>query len=52
MILKAHSLLSKNPLPTQQEILQGMDGNLCRCGSHLRVVQAIQTAAKEMKGGK
>jgi aerobic-type carbon monoxide dehydrogenase small subunit (CoxS/CutS family) len=52
MILKAHSLLSKNPLPTQQEIIQGMDGNLCRCGSHLRVVQAIQTAAKEMKGGK
>jgi aerobic-type carbon monoxide dehydrogenase small subunit (CoxS/CutS family) len=52
MILKAHSLLLKNPLPTQQEIIQGMDGNLCRCGSHLRVVEAIQTAAKEMKGGK
>ena len=52
MILKAYSLLSKNPLPTQQEIIQGMDGNLCRCGSHLRVVEAIQTAAKEMKGGK
>ena len=52
MILKAHSLLLRNPLPTQQEIIQGMDGNLCRCGSHLRVVQAIQTAAKELKGGK
>ncbi len=52
MILKAYSLLLKNPLPTQQEIIQGMDGNLCRCGSHLRVVEAIQTAAKELKGGK
>jgi aerobic-type carbon monoxide dehydrogenase small subunit (CoxS/CutS family) len=51
MILKAHSLLLKTPLPTRQEIIQWMDGNLCRCGSHLRVIQAIQAAAKEMKGG-
>jgi aerobic-type carbon monoxide dehydrogenase small subunit (CoxS/CutS family) len=52
MILKAHSLLLKNPQPTREEIIKGMEGNLCRCGSHLRVILAIQTAAKEMKGGK
>jgi len=52
MILQAYSLLLKNPRPTREEIIQGMDGNLCRCGSHTRIVQAIQTAAKEMKGGK
>jgi aerobic-type carbon monoxide dehydrogenase small subunit (CoxS/CutS family) len=52
MILKAHSLLLKNPLPAREDIIKGMEGNLCRCGSHLRVIQAIQSAAKEMRGGK
>jgi aerobic-type carbon monoxide dehydrogenase small subunit (CoxS/CutS family) len=52
MILKAHSLLSENPQPTRAEIIEEMDGNLCRCGSHIRIVQAIQTAAQEMKGAK
>ena len=51
MILKAHSLLLENPHPAREEIIQEMDRNLCRCGSHIRIVQAIQTAAKEMKGG-
>jgi aerobic-type carbon monoxide dehydrogenase small subunit (CoxS/CutS family) len=52
MILKAYSLLYKNPLPSREEIIQGMDTNLCRCGSYQRVVQAIEAAAREMKGGK
>jgi aerobic-type carbon monoxide dehydrogenase small subunit (CoxS/CutS family) len=52
MIIQAYSLLLKNPRPNREEIIQSMDGNLCRCGSHTRIVQAIQTAAKEMKGGK
>jgi aerobic-type carbon monoxide dehydrogenase small subunit (CoxS/CutS family) len=51
MILKAHSLLSRNPAPTRDEIIQGMDTNLCRCGSYVRVVEAIEAAAKEMGGG-
>jgi aerobic-type carbon monoxide dehydrogenase small subunit (CoxS/CutS family) len=51
MILKAHSLLSHNPRPSRVEIIEGMDGNLCRCGTHMRVVHAIETAAREMKGG-
>jgi aerobic-type carbon monoxide dehydrogenase small subunit (CoxS/CutS family) len=51
MILNAVSLLIENPRPTQKEIIEGMEDNLCRCGAHNRIVQAIQTAAKEMKGG-
>ena len=52
MILKAYSLLIKNSALSRGEILQGMDTNLCRCGSYRRVVEAIETAAKEMRGGK
>ena len=52
MILNAYSLLLKNPRPSRREILQEMEENLCRCGSYQRIVEAIQTAAKEMKGRK
>jgi len=52
MILTAYGLLDKNPNPSYDEIIEGMEDNLCRCGSHLRVVMAIQTAAEELKGGK
>jgi carbon-monoxide dehydrogenase small subunit len=52
MILKAYSLLVKTPLPTREQIIQAMDQNLCRCGSYPRVIQAIEAASKEMKGGK
>jgi aerobic-type carbon monoxide dehydrogenase small subunit (CoxS/CutS family) len=51
MILKAYSLLVKTPLPTREQIIQGMDQNLCRCGSYLRVIQAVESASKAMKGG-
>ncbi len=51
MIMKAHSLLSESPQPTRDKIIQEMNENLCRCGAHVRIVQAIETAAKEMKGG-
>ena len=51
MILKAHSLLAENSQPTQDEIFSAMDDNLCRCGSHVRIVQAIQIAAKRMQKG-
>ena len=50
MILNAYSLLLKNPQPTYTEIIQSMEGNLCRCSSYSRIVQAIQTASGEMKG--
>jgi len=51
MILTAYSLLQQNPQPTREEIIQGMDQNLCRCGAHTRIIDAIQSAAAQMKGG-
>ena len=51
MILKAHGLLASNPTPTRQEILDGMEDNLCRCGAHVRIIEAIQSAVKALKGG-
>ena len=51
MILKAYSLLADNPTPSREEIIDVMDENLCRCGAHARIVAAIETASREMKGG-
>ena len=51
MILTAYSLLKVNSKPTESEIIYAMDDNLCRCGSYKRIIQSIQTAAEEMKGG-
>ena len=51
MILKACGFLLKNPNPTRDRIIAEMDENLCRCGAHVRIIQAIETAAREMKGG-
>lgn len=47
MIMTAKVLLDKNPNPTDTEIKQALDGNLCRCGSHLRIVRAIKRAARQ-----
>jgi aerobic-type carbon monoxide dehydrogenase small subunit (CoxS/CutS family) len=52
MIMNATGLLIKNPSPSTKEIKAGMENNLCRCGAHLRIVEAVQTASEEMKGGK
>ena len=51
MIMNAYSLLQKHPRPSTAELIEGMDDNFCRCGAHTRIVDAIQTAAKEMQGG-
>jgi len=51
IILTAYSLLQKNPGPTPRDILESLEDNLCRCGSHTRVIQAVQAAAERMKGG-
>jgi len=51
MILKAHSFLAENLRPTEDDIIAVMDDNLCRCGSHTRIIQAIQSAAKRMREG-
>ncbi len=51
MILKAYSLLKANPNPSAEDIVWGLEDNLCRCGAHVRIVEAIQSAARILKGG-
>ena len=46
MILTALALLHRNPSPSEVEIMEEMDGNLCRCGSYKRSVKAVKSAAK------
>lgn len=45
MIMRAQALLDANPNPTDAEIVGHMDGNLCRCGTHMRILRAIRRAA-------
>lgn len=51
MLLTAHALLKEMPHPTRADIISGMDRNLCRCGAHRRIIQAIEAAAAAMAGG-
>jgi isoquinoline 1-oxidoreductase alpha subunit len=46
-IMKAAELLSANGKPTRREIVEHMNGNICRCGTYLRIIRAIQRAARE-----
>ena len=47
MIIQAQALLDRNPRPTDAEVRTALDGNLCRCGAHNRIVRAVLRAAKE-----
>jgi nicotinate dehydrogenase subunit A len=51
MIMAAVALLNTNPEPTRDEIVRWMTGNICRCGTYTRIVAAVESAAKAMKGG-
>lgn len=51
VILTAYSLLLKNPQPSQKDVIQALDDNLCRCGAHTRMLQAVDKAAETMRGG-
>jgi len=51
MVLTAVGMLGKNPSPTREEIVNGLEDNLCRCGAHVRIVDAVKDAAESMKGG-
>ena len=51
IIVSAKALLDKNPAPTRAEIAQALDGNICRCGSHNRILRAIEKAAATMRAG-
>lgn len=46
MIMTTVSLLERNPRPDDEEIKKALDGNLCRCGTHLRIVRAVKRAAE------
>ena len=46
MIMSAKSLLNENPKPTLDQVKQALDGNLCRCGTHTRILAAVMKAAK------
>lgn len=50
MILSAYQLLERNSKPTEKEIRHALDGNLCRCTGYQHIIDAVQTAAKRMKG--
>lgn len=52
MIMNAYALLMEHPAPAEADIIQGMEGNLCRCGAHTRVIKAIQVAAAEIRRGR
>jgi aerobic-type carbon monoxide dehydrogenase small subunit (CoxS/CutS family) len=48
MILSAYGLLSKNPSPDKEQIKEALDGNLCRCTGYVKIIEAVQLAAKRM----
>ena len=48
MLMQAWSLLRRNPKPEREDIVAGMEGMLCRCGAHQRIIAAIEAAAKEV----
>jgi len=51
MIMNAYALLLRSPHPSRAEIARHMEDNLCRCGAHPRILDAIQDAAQARKGG-
>ena len=51
ILMSAAALLKRNPSPTSPEVKEALDRNLCRCGSHNRMVRAVLRAAEEMAAG-
>ena len=51
MIVRAQALLERNPRPTEEEVRSHMAPNLCRCGTHMRILRAVRRAAEAMGGG-
>jgi nicotinate dehydrogenase subunit A len=49
ILISAKALLDRNPSPTRAEIAIALDGNICRCGSHIRILKAVQRAAVAMR---
>jgi|NGEPerStandDraft_6_1074524.scaffolds.fasta_scaffold26852_2 nicotinate dehydrogenase subunit A len=51
MIMRAQTLLERNPAPTDAEIRRAMATNLCRCGTHMRILRAVRRAAEAIRPG-
>jgi nicotinate dehydrogenase subunit A len=51
ILMSAKSLLDENPTPSRREIALALDGNICRCGSHNRIMRAIEKAAAVIRAG-
>jgi aerobic carbon-monoxide dehydrogenase small subunit len=51
MIMASIDLVNDNPDPTEHEVREGIEGNLCRCTGYQNIVRAVQQAAAEMRGG-
>lgn len=49
MIMNAYSLLLEDPELARNKIIQGMEGNLCRCGAHVRIIRAIESVVEQMR---
>jgi nicotinate dehydrogenase subunit A len=52
MVMTAAALLKNNPQPTLEQVKSSLSGNLCRCGTHTRILSAVMRAAKAQGGGK
>ncbi len=50
MIMNAAGILRETPQPTREQIVRKMEGNICRCGTQVRILEAIETAAQETGG--
>jgi carbon-monoxide dehydrogenase small subunit len=49
IVLAAYTLLQENPTPTEEEVKKAMDGNLCRCTGYVKIIEAVQLAAKRLQ---
>jgi nicotinate dehydrogenase subunit A len=49
ILISAKALLERNAAPTRSEIAQALDGNICRCGAHNRIMRAVEKAAAQMR---
>jgi aerobic-type carbon monoxide dehydrogenase small subunit (CoxS/CutS family) len=52
MIMRAQALLERNPSPSPAQIRKHMSPNLCRCGTHMRILRAVERAAQALKGAR
>ena len=50
ILMSAKALLDRNPAPSRAQIAEALDGNICRCGSHNRILRAVEKAAAVMRG--